>query len=299
MVTNPDGKPLDNGSNIPQQTDAERQTFVELYHWCDTPNGGWDRQVDVAAFQSAFASHLAQMGEQTEARRFVENAAPTIVHRAQRICLRLAMQTGELPSGWDESMTGLPSVLIPPHPLRAIGDFKEWFGGILQSLPLPGSDQYNYPATALMLWDHYRRAKAWLSQHEFEVPSIDPAEYGRARAWMSSRQGDSPATRQAHQALAELVNGLQTPPAAPSSEAKPVDEKNYNTNERMMVEFTRDQSCISRTAEEWGDLLEVEESTIRKTATWIKVIQSERERSRNELRNRPGSRGRKVVRKRI
>ena len=120
-------------------------------------------------------------------------------------------------------MTGLPSVLIPPHPLRAIGDFKEWFGGILQSLPLPGSDQYNYSATALMLWDHYRRAKAWLSQHEFEVPSIDPAEYGRARAWMSSRQGDSPATRQAHQALAELVNGLQTPPAAPSSEAKPVD----------------------------------------------------------------------------
>ena len=92
-------------------------------------------------------------------------------------------------------------------------------------------------------------------------------------------------------------------PPAPSSGVKPVDESseasNLTANERMMVVFTRDRSCISWTAAKWAELLGVEGSTIRKTPTWIKVIRLERERSRKELRNRPGSRGRKVVRKRI
>lgn len=108
-----------------------------------------------------------------------------------------------------------------------------------------------------------------------------------------------------HHRLTEATGdgGTNETPAAPSRGAKPGDETsesaNLTTNERMVVEFTRDPSCINRTAEVWGQLLGVDPSTIRKTATWINVIQSERERSRNELRNRPGSRGRKVVRKRI
>ena len=89
----------------------------------------------------------------------------------------------------------------------------------------------------------------------------------------------------------------------PSSEVKRVDESNepakLTANERLMVEFTRDQSCISRTAGEWGELLGVDASTIRKTVTWVNVIAKERERSRAERKPRSGASGRKVVRKRV
>lgn len=62
------------------------------------------------------------------------------------------------------------------------------------------------------------------------------------------------------------------------------DGKQFNANEQMMVQFTRDRSCIDWPATKWVEWFktngrEVDDSTIKKTATW-KVIMAEREREK-------------------
>ena len=102
----------------------------------------------------------------------------------------------------------------------------------------------------------------------------------------------------ARSAVADQPVMVTTPPAAPKGEGTPVDEGKLTTNERMVVEFTRDPACIEWTAGKWAELLQVDASTIRKTRTWKTAITKERERSRSERRTRPGGKGKKVNPKR-
>ena len=210
-------------------------SFVALYHWCKSQIG-WGRAVNVAGFHCAFQCQLRRREANHEADAFPQaepgdGYADSIIHRALDECLRLAILSGELPPKWTESRTGAASVQVPANPLWAESDFLNWFGGILDNLSQPGTERYEAPATALMLWDDYRRAKSWLSQHAYPVSQMDPVEDANATKWFNGRQSekDRPATRSAHEALAGLLAVVSnSPPADPPSGAKPVDESDLS-----------------------------------------------------------------------
>jgi hypothetical protein len=190
------GRPI--GESLPQ-------SFVALFHWCGI-HENWDRLLDVSAFHAAFTGHLLRLGQEQEAVKFSATGYNDL-GMAKMLCLELAMKTGELPNGWTNSRCG-PNLTVPVVPLRTYGDFKQWFGSELEYWEghrvLHEAD-YNSPATAIGLWDDYRRARAWLKQNDFSVPPC-PKEDDDASTWLRTRNGNPPSTKSAFDALADLLN---------------------------------------------------------------------------------------------
>ena len=224
------------------------ESFCALFHWCESQRG-WNRQVDQGRFGTSFVSHLKRLKQTKIASEFkarIRNDAYTdaIINDAQRLSVTLAIQTGELSEGWNETRAGDNSVEIPPSPLRRPGDFVAWFGSRLENLPKPGTEKYNAAPTAVKLWDDYQRAKGWAKQHGFGklVPRIDPENDVRTTEWLRDRKGIAPCTRDAHVALNLLVEAIgkdlaNDPPT--SSSSKRFDKPAQTTSVEMIENLNR------------------------------------------------------------